>query len=83
MKTKTKDQRTQPQVETILLSAADCARMCGISRRSWYRYVASAKTPACVRLNNNPKWRREDIELWISWGCCSQQEFIVRKESDK
>ena len=83
MEAKTKDQRTQPVNEAIILSAADCARMCGISRRSWFRYVASGKTPACVRLNNNPKWRREDIELWIRWNLPTRREFEARREAEK
>ena len=61
--------------QKILLSAADCARMCGISRRCWFRYVANGKTPACIRLNTNPKWHREIIELWISLGCPDRKTF--------
>ncbi len=83
MKAKTKDQRTQSAKECVLLSAAQCAQMCGISRRSWFRYVASGKTPACVRLNDNPKWRREDIELWIYWNLPARREFEARKEAEK
>ena len=81
MKTEMKDQKTQPVNEAILLSAADCARICGISRRSWFRYVSSGKTPACIRLNNNPKWNREIIELWISWGCPDRKAFEAMQQA--
>lgn len=82
MKTKMKEQRTQPVNEVILLSAAQCAKMCGISRRSWFRFSASLRTPACVRVGSSPRWRREDILLWIRWNCCSQREFAARKAEE-
>ncbi len=82
MRTESKDKRTQSQNEPILLSAADCARMCGIGRRSWFRYVAGGKTPACIRLNTNPKWHREDIELWISMGCPDRKTFEAMKHQE-
>ncbi len=78
-KEQTKRKHSESTSEPALLSAAQCAQMCGISRRSWFRYVASGKTPPCVHLNNNPKWRREDIELWIHWNLPTRREFEARK----
>lgn len=79
MKTKMKEQRTQPVNEAILLSAAQCAKMCGISRRSWFRLNASAKVPACVRVGFSPRWVRKTLERWIAMGCPSRKEFEARK----
>jgi len=79
----TKEKKISTATEAILLSAADCAQMCGISHRSWFRYVASGVTPACVRLNNNPKWRRSDIEKWISMGCPDRKTFEAMKDAGK
>lgn len=83
MKTKMKEQRTQPVNEAILLSAADCARMCGISRRSWFRFSASLRTPACVYVGASPRWRRNDIERWVSMGCPNRKEFETFKDMAK
>lgn len=69
-------------IEKGLYSAADCARMCGVSRRTWFRLAACAKTPASVRVGGSPRWRRRDMELWISWGCKSRQEFETRREAE-
>ncbi len=66
-----------------LLRAADCARLCGVSRRTWFRLSASARTPACVRVGASPRWRRGDMELWIGWNCCSRQEFEARKQAEQ
>jgi predicted DNA-binding transcriptional regulator AlpA len=79
---KEKENSIKTENQKLLLSATDCARMCGISSRSWFRYVASGKTPACIRLNNNPKWNRKVIELWISMGCPDRTSFeaLLQKE---
>ena len=77
-KTVTKKNEVAKQV---LLRAADCARLCGVSRRTWFRLAGSARTPASIRLGASPVWRREDLDLWISWNCPSRKEFESRKES--
>lgn len=76
-----KEKVIQPSNETQLLSAADAAKMCRISRRSWFRLNASARVPACVRVGASPRWRRGDLLDWIRWGCCDRQEFDVRKQT--
>lgn len=81
--TKTKEKNIQSANEATLLSASDCARMCRISRRSWFRLSASAKCPACVRVGASPRWVREDLLDWIRWGCPSLQEFQARKEAEQ
>ncbi len=83
MRTKVKEQRIQSVNETILYSAADCARVCGISRRSWFRLNASGKVPACVRVGASPRWVRKTLERWISLGCPSRCEFQAMQEMQK
>lgn len=74
----------QENIESAsLLSAADAAKMCNVSRRTWFRLSASARTPACVRVGASPRWRREDLGLWIGWNCCSRQEFEARKQAEQ
>jgi predicted DNA-binding transcriptional regulator AlpA len=80
VKTVTKQKSVGLADEQILLSAADCARLCGLSRRTWFRLAASAKCPACVRVGCSPRWRLSDIKQWIEWGCPSSKEFEARKE---
>lgn len=77
-----KEKVIQPASETQLLSAADAAKMCRISRRSWFRLSASARCPACVRVGASPRWRRDDLLDWILWGCCSRREFEARREAE-
>ena len=69
----------QTAKESELLSAAECAMMCQLSRRSWFRLNASGKVPACVRVGASPRWRRSDLLDWISWGCCDRKAFEDRR----
>lgn len=79
-KTKAKHKANE-SVSQMLLRAADCARLCGVSRRTWFRLDTSLRTPASIRLGGSPVWRREDLDLWISWDCPSRNEFETRMES--
>ncbi|MFC1739247.1 helix-turn-helix transcriptional regulator [Planctomycetota bacterium] len=83
MKTQTKEKSITSTNETQLLSAADCARMCGISRRSWFRFVASAKVPACVRVGASPRWVRKTLERWIELGCPGRKTFEAMEKAGK
>ena len=81
MKAQTKEKSIQSTNETALLSAADAARMCRISRRSWFRLNASGKVPACVRVGASPRWVRKILEQWIAMECPDRREFEARKEA--
>ncbi len=80
-KTVTKQENIESINEPALLSAADCATLCGVSWRTWFRLSASLKTPACVRVGASPRWRLEDLKLWISMDCPDRKEFQARKEA--
>jgi len=80
MKTQTKEKSIQSTNEPILLSAAQCAKICGVSRRIWFRLSASARTPASIRVGSSPLWRKIDIDEWIAMGCPDRIEFESRKE---
>ncbi|AQT68782.1 putative transcriptional regulator [Anaerohalosphaera lusitana] len=64
-----------------LLTSEQCARMCGISRRTWHRLSASAKVPSPVKIGGNVRWRSSDMELFLEWNCPSREEFEQRKEA--
>jgi len=72
------------QVEGLeLLSAADCARMCHISKRQWFRLNSSGKIPAPVRIGGSVRWRQSDIEHWLDLCCPDRQTFETVKGSQK
>ena len=67
------------QLESILLSDAECAALCGVGRRTWRQYQAAGKVPPPIKLGGLTRWKRDDIELWIEWGCPSLERFLEIK----
>ena len=61
-----------------LLTAAESAKMAGVAKRSWWRYVSSGKAPAPVRLGGSVRWRRSELAEWISAGCPRVRKQVER-----
>lgn len=55
--------------EPTLLDVKAVAALCGCSSRTVYRLSDGGKMPAPVRLGGLVKWRRAELETWISEGC--------------
>lgn len=64
-----------------LLTAKTLAGILSTSVRTVWRYRSSGRLPATVNIVGAIRWRRSDIEKWISMGCPSQKDFSERKES--
>jgi excisionase family DNA binding protein len=54
---------------SIMVSAAEAARLCGIGRTAWYSLLSSGRCPAPVRLGGRVLWRRDELAAWIAAGC--------------
>jgi len=59
----------------ILLGAREAAELCGICRSTWLTLNDTGRTPAPIRLGRRVLWRREDIEMWVSFGCPNRERF--------
>jgi len=70
----------KPAAEALreLLSADEAASMCGVGRRTWWRYVSGGKAPGPVRLGGVVRWRRSELAAWIAAGCPR-----FRKDADR
>ena len=77
MKTQTTDHTCQ------LLTAKDAAKLCRLSKRSWFRLSSACRIPKPVRIGGSVRWRQSDIELWLEWNCPDRKEFEARKEAEK
>ena len=71
--------------EKMLIDACDAALLCGISRSTWYKAVASGKTPHSVKIGRSTRWLRDDLICWIQEGCPSHAKWVVlnRERSNK
>jgi predicted DNA-binding transcriptional regulator AlpA len=69
------------ETETFLVNAREAARLCGISRASWYRLHSSGRCPLPVRLGNRTLWRRQELEAWVKAGCPARQKWEDLKKT--
>ncbi len=57
--------------DSLLITATEVARLLNISKRTLWRLLSAGKLPPPVRLGNAVRWRRDQLEQWISQGCPS------------
>lgn len=64
------DRRLTIQIEPLLVSARDAARLCGVSIRTWRAWDSSGKIPAAT-LNSTglKRWLVSRLRRWCETGC--------------
>jgi predicted DNA-binding transcriptional regulator AlpA len=61
----------------LLLKGKDCAVLCGVSLRTWQRWVATGEAPRPVYINNAPRWVAAEIETWVEVKLKSRRKVVV------
>jgi predicted DNA-binding transcriptional regulator AlpA len=51
------------------VEAAQAARLCGVSRATWYSLRKAGRVPRPVRLGRRVLWRVEELREWMAAGC--------------
>jgi predicted DNA-binding transcriptional regulator AlpA len=64
--------------EAELITASQAARMVGIGKRTWWRFVSSGRAPAPRRICGCVRWWREEIRQWIANGCPAVRKEVTR-----
>lgn len=77
-----KTKNHQKDKRQSLLPRTESSAYCALSTRTWSRLNASGNIPRPVRIGGSVRWRLSDLDLWISWGCPSRQEFEARKGTE-
>jgi predicted DNA-binding transcriptional regulator AlpA len=65
--------------ESALLVSAEMAALCSVSEASWWRLLASGKTPAPVKLQGRTLWDRAELATWVPSGCPPRKEWEARR----
>jgi len=53
----------------LLLRAADAARLCRVSLRTWRAWDATGNVPQPVRIGRAVFWRLDELRAWVAAGC--------------
>jgi predicted DNA-binding transcriptional regulator AlpA len=64
---------------SLVVGAAQAARLCGIGRATWYSLQRAGRLPKPVRLGGRVLWRPDELRAWVDAGCPS----LARWESMK
>jgi len=65
-----------------LLNAKELATMLSTSVRSIWRYRSSGRLPKAIQIAGAIRWRKTDIEQWISIGCPDQKTFEAIQQAE-
>jgi excisionase family DNA binding protein len=55
--------------QPLLLTVDEVAQLLGLSRRTVWRLRSTGRIPAPVRIGRSVRWRRADVDEWISARC--------------
>jgi len=66
---------TGTPIAPLLVTAEEAARLCGVSRATWFKMRAADRVPAPVRLGGSVRWRTDDLRRWVDAGCPSRESF--------
>jgi excisionase family DNA binding protein len=67
-----------------LLTAEAVAELLSLSRRTIFRMKSAGLICPHVKIGHSAiRWRRSDIERWISMGCPDRRTFESRKAVEK
>ena len=68
--------------EPLLLDAAACAALCGVSRATWFAWQASGFCPAAtLRRGRVVRWSDDEIRRWCAAGCPARDRWQAAKEA--
>ena len=65
--------------DKLLLSGAEAAALCSVSRSLWWSMHSAGKIPLPLKLNNRTLWSREELRDWIKMGCVSRERWEAIK----
>jgi len=64
-----------------LLSITDLAEILNTSTRTVHRLNSTCRIPSPLRIGGRPRWRRDEIEAWLSAGCPCRHQWERRGQS--
>ena len=67
--------------ETSFLNAAEAAKLCRRSSRTWWRLDRDQKVPVSFKLGGATFWHRAEILSWIEASCPSRDAWEKIKKA--
>jgi predicted DNA-binding transcriptional regulator AlpA len=67
------------EIKPLVAGYPGLSKMINRSIKTLERYKAAGRLPPPLRLGASCTWLVSDIELWLSWDCPNEKEFVARK----
>ena len=77
------DSHIPEQEAPMLLNAQQVADLLGVSVRHLYKLHNSGRLPAPIRLGRAVRWRREELQAWITAGTPNRARWQAIQAVDK
>lgn len=61
-------------------SLASLSKLIDRSVSALERDRAAKRLPPAIKIGGSLRWRSQDIQLWLDWGCPDECEFIARRK---
>jgi predicted DNA-binding transcriptional regulator AlpA len=71
-------QGEEPDLQPVLITASELARMMRISTRTLWRLQSAGKLIAPVKIGGSTRWRLADVRRWIAAGCPAPDQPSAR-----
>ena len=69
--------------DSLLLRAAEAARLCAVSKVSWHRWDSAGRIPQGLKIGGAKVWRRAELEAWILAGTPCRERWIAIQSASK
>jgi predicted DNA-binding transcriptional regulator AlpA len=73
-----------PTVLPLAVPADGAAELCGVSRSQWWKLHSAGKVPLPIYLGSKaPRWRVEELRLWLAAGAPDRTTWLKMREGTK
>jgi predicted DNA-binding transcriptional regulator AlpA len=70
-------------IESLQIRDTEAARLAGVSRATWRRLYAAAKTPSGIKLGGCRLWNRAVVISWIDAGCPDRRTWLAMQAQSR
>lgn len=71
-------------LDPLAVPAAEAARLCGVSRATWWRIHSGGKCPLPVLVTEkSPRWRLNELRAWMDACCPNRQAWKAMREEKR
>jgi predicted DNA-binding transcriptional regulator AlpA len=65
------------QEQSLMLTTADAAKLCGVTTKRWRTWNSLGKTPPPLCVGKSLFWKRDELLDWIDEGCPHRKYWKV------